>query len=155
MLKYNKKYMYMHHTFGINISSLLYLLTKHVSQKPIYKKLHVAESTSWEDLQFYNRRGSRNFSKGGWGGKFWKKNVCWNTYQRVYTWKLDKHATLPLFPFQEDCFLFFVLFFYTPFPFKFERGGATLVTPPPLLDPPMYNIVYYYLANHIKCWSYF
>ena len=22
---------------------------------------------------------------GGWGGKFWKKNVCWYTYQRAYT----------------------------------------------------------------------
>ena len=29
----------------------------------------------------------KNFSKGGggWGEKFWKKNVCWYTYQRVYT----------------------------------------------------------------------
>ena len=38
-------------------------------------------------------------------------------------------------PFQEDCHLFFALFYYPILFLKFERGGANPVTPP--LDPPM------------------
>ena len=41
-----------------------------------------------------------------------------------------------LLPFQEDCLLFFALFYYSLLFLKFERGVATPVTPPPL-DPPM------------------
>ena len=37
-----------------------------------------------------------------------------------------------LLPFQEDCLLFFALFYYSILFLKFERGIATPVTPPPL-----------------------
>ena len=42
---------------------------------------------------------------------------------------------------QEDCLLFFALFYYSPLflTFKRWRGVATPVTPPPL-DPPMHHI---------------
>ena len=45
--------------------------------------------------------------------------------------------SLLILPFQEDCLLFFALFYYSLLFLKFERGVATPVTPPPSLDPPM------------------
>ena len=78
---------------------------------------------------------------GGWGGKFWKKNVCWYTYKRMYTQKkLDKHATLFLFfLFKWIISYFFALFYYSLFFLNFERGGGwnPRNPPPPPLDPPM------------------
>ena len=45
-----------------------------------------------------------------------------------------------LLPFQEDCPLFFALFYYSFLFLKFEKGVATTVTPlPPPIDPPMWN----------------
>ena len=75
-----------------------------------------------EDIR--SRRGSIIFSKGGWGGKFWKKNVCWYTYQRVHTWRLDKHATLSFFfPFNRIVINFcFVLLL--SFIFEIWKGGG-------------------------------
>ena len=88
----------------------------------------------------YNRRGSRNFSKGGWGGKFWKKNVCWYTYQRVFTSKLDKHATLSLILLFKKIVFYFLLCFITLFHFEIWKEGVQPSYPPPLLDLQMYNL---------------
>ena len=70
-----------------------------------------------------HRRGSRNFSKGGWGGKFWKKNVCWYISTRQ---KLDSDATLSLF------FLFKRIVSYLLLSFIFEiwKGDCNLRIPP-------------------------
>ena len=72
------------------------------------------------------------FQRGGWGGNFWKKNVCWYTYQRVYTLKLDFLSS----SFSRGFLYFFALFYYSLLFLKF----ATPVTPPPPLDPPMHKL---------------
>ena len=76
---------------------------------------------------------------GGWGEKFWKKNVCWYTYQRVYTWKLDKHATLSLFFLFKRIVFYLLLCFITLFYFwNLKKKGGGGCNPRNLaLDPPM------------------
>ena len=73
------------------------------------------------------------FQRGGWGGKFWKKmfvdtriNTCTCTHKTRQTCN-----SFSLLPFQENCLLFFALFYYSLLFLKFERGVATPVFPPP------------------------
>ena len=70
-----------------------------------------------------SRRGSRNFQRGGGLKRKILKEKC-----------LLIHVTCNSFSlllFQEYCLLFFALFYYSLLYLKFERGGATPVTPPP------------------------
>ena len=110
-----------------------WVLPKHVSQKPIYKNLHVAvgqKSTSWEDLQFYNRCGYRNFRKGGGleeenFERKMLKNLLIHVSTRVHIKFRQTCNSFSLLPFQEDCLLFCFILLLS-FIFKFERG-----LPPP------------------------
>ena len=77
----------------------------------------------------------KKFFKGGegWGGKFWKKYVCWYRYQRVYTKKTRKTCnSISLLPFQEDGLLFFFCFvLLLSFIFEIWKGGCNSSNPPP------------------------
>ena len=67
----------------------------------------------------------QKFFKRGWGGKFWKKNVCWYTYllTREHIKTRQTCNSFSLLPFQKDCLLFFALFYYSLLFLKFERWG--------------------------------
>ena len=56
---------------------------------------------------------------------------------RVHIKSRQTCNSFSLLPFQENCHLFFALFYYSFLFLKFERGVATPVTPPPPIDPPM------------------
>ena len=57
-----------------------------------------------------------------------------------------------LLPFQEDCLLFFALFYYSLLFLTFERGVAAPVTPHPLaLDPPMDVYTYTHTCTLHAC----
>ena len=71
------------------------------------------------------------FQKGGWGGKCLLIQV--STCVHIKTRQTCK--SFSLLPFQEDCPLFFALFYNSLLFFKFERGVATPCNPPP--DSPM------------------
>ena len=78
----------------------------------------------------YSRRGSKHFQRGSWGGKFWKKNVCWSTYRRFYTKKPEKHATLSIFfHFKKILFYFFFFCFVLLLFFIFEIWKGWLQPP--------------------------
>ena len=79
------------------------------------------------------RRGSRNFSKGGGGLRrkiLEEKCLLIHVLTRVHIKTRQTYNSSSLLPFQEDCFLFFLLYFNTLFYFW-------NLNPPPPLDPPM------------------
>ena len=87
---------------------------------------------------FYDpRHGSRNFQRGGGGGGKILKEKCLliHVSTRIHIKIRQSCNSFPFLHFQEDCLLFFALFYYSLLFLKFERGGCNPVTPP--LDPPM------------------
>ena len=81
-------------------------------------KLH-----SWSD-----RRGSRNFSKGGLRRKILKeKCLLIQVSTCVHIKTRQTCNSFSLLPFQEDCLLFFALFYYSLLFLKFERGGGVAI----------------------------
>ena len=84
------------------------------------------------------RRGSRNFSKGRLRRKILKeKCLLIHVSTRVHIKTRQTCNSFSLLPFQEDCLLFFALFYYSLL-FLFERGGCNSRNPLPLY-PPMYS----------------
>ena len=78
----------------------------------------------------------QKFFKGGWGGKFWEKNVCWYSINAC-THKTRHICNSYSLPFQVDCLLFVLLL---SFIFEiWKGGGATPVTPPPFRSA---NVIY-------------
>ena len=75
----------------------------------------------------WNRRGSINFSKGG--GLRWKilKEKC----LLIHIKTILSFNSFSLLPFQEVCFFFFVLFFFSFLFLKFEKGGGVATPVPP------------------------
>ena len=77
------------------------------------------------------RRRSRIFSKGGLKKKILKENcllIHVSTCVHIKTRQTCNSLSLSLslsFPFQEDCLLFFALFYYSLLFLKFEGGVAT------------------------------
>ena len=77
------------------------------------------------------RRGSRQFSKGGVEEENFGRKMFVDT--RIISTRQTCNS-FSLLPFQEDCLLFFALFYYSLLFFKFERGGCNPRNPPPLLE---------------------
>ena len=72
------------------------------------------------------RRGSRNFSKGrGVEEENFERKMFVVTYINACTHKTRQtYNSFSLLPFQEDCILFFALFYYSLLFLKFQRGGV-------------------------------
>ena len=113
-------------------------------------------------LTYLFRRGSRNFSKGGGGLRrkiLKEKCLLIHVSTRVHIKTRQTCNSFSLLPFQEDCIVFFALFNYSLLFLKFERGGATPITPP--LDPPMllqcsltikhFILTLFLFAYHVYC----
>ena len=98
--------------------------------------------------EIINRRGSRNFSKGDWGGKFWKIHV--STHVLIKTRQTCN--SFFLLPFQEDCLFNFFFVLLLSFIFEIRKGGGCDPRNPPPLDPPMIKIgqaVSYWFVNSV------
>ena len=102
-------------------STILKQKRLHTCQYPIY--VHYTCS-----LHKHYRRGSRNFSKGG--GDFERKMFVNTLSTRVYIKTRQTCNSFSLLSFQEDCLLFFVLFYYSVLFLKFEKGGCKPPPPP-------------------------
>ena len=85
----------------------------------------------------FDWRGSRNFSKGGLRGKILKEKCLLITRTCIKACTHKTRQTCNAFsflPIQEDCLLFFALFYYSPF-FEFFLNN-----PLPPLDSPLFDL---------------
>ena len=94
-------------------------------------------------LTMNNRRGSRNFSKGGGVRRKILKEKCLliHVSSRVHIKTTQTCNSFSLLHFQENCLLFFCIVLLHSFIYdiwKEEGGGVATPIPRPLLDPPMY-----------------
>ena len=111
---------------------LLTLVTAHQTGNTLSA---LPPSPSYLFLFFYitpiHRCGSRNFSKGGGLRRknFEKKCLLIHVSKRVHIKTRQICNSFSLLPYQEDCLLFFVLFYYSLLFLKFERGRGGLQPP--------------------------
>ena len=67
-----------------------------------------------------------------------KKSLLIHVSTRVHIKTRQTCNSFSLLPFQEDCLLFFALFYYSLLFSKFDRGGGcNPCNPPPPLDSPL------------------
>ena len=75
---------------------------------------------------------------------FKEKCLLIHLSSRVHIKTRQTCNSFSLLPFQEDCLLFFALFYYTLLFLKFEKGGGGC-NPPPTLYAPMLIVSYFYI----------